>query len=78
MAVHTLLVRFDIIGADAKQCVRTHLRIDHALMLLHLAGVRAAARNDGNSPVHMTDHAFDRLDILFQRGRRSLSRCAED
>ena len=46
-------------------------------MLLHLTGVRACARDDGDAAVDVIDHAFQCFDILLQRGGRRLARGAE-
>ena len=77
VAVHALFIRLDIIGADAQQRRRAHLGIDDALVLLHLTGVRACARDDGDTAVDVVDHAFQCFDILLQRGGRRLARGAE-
>ena len=77
VAVHALFIRLDIIGADAQQRRRAHLGIDDALVLLHLTGVRACARDDGDAAVDVIDHAFQCFDILLQRGGRRLARGAE-
>ena len=65
------------IFSDIVKRRRAHLGIDDALVLLHLTGVRACARDDGDAAVDVIDHAFQCFDILLQRGGRRLARGAE-